>query len=176
MDHQKFEDIINEILDAARNTLTRKSEGYSNEDDRLHNFRTGAALNGISMEQVCWGMATKHIVSIRDMVMSGEIYPADIWDEKLGDAINYFALLKAITVEADDDEIVIADDEDEAISDDKPVMNIKMPRQSSGTILGVSYSPGEDSQARLTKKIEDDIHAQRKRDLDAIKRVAKDNK
>lgn len=100
MQNDQFNDVIETTLDNAKRTLTRKSEGYSTEEDRLHNFRTGAALNGITMEQVCWGMATKHIISIRDMVMSGETYDADIWDEKLGDAINYLALLKAITAEA----------------------------------------------------------------------------
>ena len=100
MQNDQFNDLIETTLDNAKRTLTRKSEGYSTEEDRLHNFRTGAALNGITMEQVCWGMATKHIISIRDMVMSGETYDADIWDEKLGDAINYLAILKAITAEA----------------------------------------------------------------------------
>lgn len=100
MQNDQFNDVIETTLDQAKRMLTRKSEGYSTEEDRLHNFRTGAALNGITMEQVCWGMATKHIISIRDMVMSGETYRADIWDEKLGDAINYLAILKAITVES----------------------------------------------------------------------------
>lgn len=99
MKNEVFNEVIDEILTSSRDVLTRKSEGYSTDEDRLHNFRTGAALNGITMEQVCWGMATKHIISIRDMVMSGETYDVDIWDEKLGDAINYLALLKAITVE-----------------------------------------------------------------------------
>ena len=100
MQNDRFNEVIETTLDNAKRVLTRKSEGYSTEEDRLHNFRTGAALNGTTMEQVCWGMATKHIISIRDMVMSGETYDADIWDEKLGDAINYLALLKAITAEA----------------------------------------------------------------------------
>lgn len=101
MRNEQFNDIIDETLDNARAMLTRKSSGYSTEDDRLHNFRTGAALNGVTMEQVCWGMATKHIVSIRDMVMSEEKHPEEVWDEKIGDAINYLAILKAITVEND---------------------------------------------------------------------------
>lgn len=97
MRNDQFNDIIDETLDKARAMLTRKSSGYSTEEDRLHNFRTGAALNGVTMEQVCWGMATKHIISIRDMVMSGEKHPEELWDEKIGDAINYLAILKAIT-------------------------------------------------------------------------------
>lgn len=98
MRNEQFNDIIDETLDNARAMLTRKSSGYSTEDDRLHNFRTGAALNGVTMEQVCWGMATKHIISIRDMVMDGEEHPEEVWDEKIGDAINYLAILKAITL------------------------------------------------------------------------------
>lgn len=98
MRNEQFDEIIDETLDKARAMLTRKSSGYSTEEDRLHNFRTGAALNGVTMEQVCWGMATKHIVSIRDMVMSEEKHPEEVWDEKIGDAINYLAILKAITL------------------------------------------------------------------------------
>lgn len=99
MEHEQFSQIISETLDKAEKMLTRKSEGYSTADDRLHNFRVASALNGLTMEQVCWGMLTKHIISLRDMVMSDEDYEEDIWDEKLGDAINYLAILKAITLE-----------------------------------------------------------------------------
>lgn len=99
MDNQQFSEIIRGTLSGASKMLTRKSEGYSTKEDRLHNFRTAAALNDSTMEQALWGMLTKHIVSLRDMVMSGETYDSDIWDEKLGDAINYLAILKAITAE-----------------------------------------------------------------------------
>lgn len=100
MKDEQFNASIDYTLTAANNMLTRKSSGYSKQDDRLHNFRVAAALNGCTMEQALWGMLTKHIISIRDMVLSGESYSDDVWDEKVGDAINYLAILKAITVES----------------------------------------------------------------------------
>lgn len=100
MHHTQFDNIIASTLEKAETTLTRKSAAYSSESDRLHNFRIAAALNDCTMEQALWGMLTKHIVSIRDMVHSNHSFASDVWDEKIGDAINYLALLKVITVES----------------------------------------------------------------------------
>lgn len=168
MKNEAFNEAIDEILTNSRDMLIRKSEGYSTDEDRLHNFRTGAALNGLTMEQVCWGMATKHIVSIRDMVMSGETYDADIWDEKLGDAINYLAILKAITVEK-------KSPSDESLADlREKLTGSRHPSEESAQITIT-----RDGDAFLTNQnafstgIE---YTQRQRDLDSIKRVADKNK
>lgn len=166
MQNDRFNDLIETTLDSAKRTLTRKSEGYSTEEDRLHNFRTGAALNGTTMEQVCWGMATKHIISIRDMVMSGETYDADIWDEKLGDAINYLAILKAITAEA-------STPSDESLADLREKLTgsrhpSEVPAEIAITRSGVTYVNDQNAysigvEAAMTNQ---------QRDLESIKRVA----
>lgn len=101
MHHTQFDNIIASTLEKAETTLTRKSAAYSSENDRLHNFRTAAALNGSTMEQALWGMLTKHIVSLRDMVQTGSTHSPDLWDEKIGDAINYLAILRAIASETE---------------------------------------------------------------------------
>lgn len=172
MQHHQFENIITETLDAAHKMLTRKSEGYSNDEDRLHNFRTGSALNGVSMEQVCWGMATKHIISIRDMVMSGESYPAEVWDEKLGDAINYLAILKAITVETSGSESdeTLAKLREKLVGGPHPsyeAAQIHVDKEGGVTPAYTNaYSMGVEARPQTQKQ----------RDLDAIKRVADRNK
>lgn len=153
MQNDRFNDLIETTLDNAKRTLTRKSEGYSTEEDRLHNFRTGAALNGITMEQVCWGMATKHIISIRDMVMSGETYNADIWDEKLGDAINYLALLKAITAES-------SSPSDESLRDLRKKLTVTHDEDILTRNQNL-YSVGVEA-----------VQTNQQRDLESIKRVA----
>lgn len=99
MRDQEFNESITNTLGFSQKMLTQKSSGYSTSDDRLHNFRTAAALNDSTMEQALWGMLTKHIVSLRDMVKTGHAYSTDIWDEKIGDAINYLAILRAIVSE-----------------------------------------------------------------------------
>lgn len=168
MQNDRFNDLIETTLDNAKRTLTRKSEGYSTEEDRLHNFRTGAALNGITMEQVCWGMATKHIISIRDMVMSGEAYDADIWDEKLGDAINYLALLKAITAES-------SSPSDESLIDLRE--KLTGSPYPSGPSPHLHITHGGDILTRNQNSYSRGIeHTQQQRDLDSIKRVADKNK
>lgn len=167
MQNDRFNDVIEATLDNAKRTLTRKSEGYSTEEDRLHNFRTGAALNGTTMEQVCWGMATKHIISIRDMVMSGETYDADIWDEKLGDAINYLALLKAITAEA-------STPSDESLADFRE--KLTGSRHPSEAPAEITVTHGGDILTRNQNVYSTGIEAaattNQQRDLESIKRVA----
>lgn len=101
MRDQEFSESITKTLGLSQKVLTQKSAGYSTSDDRLHNFRTAAALNGSTMEQALWGMLTKHIVSLRDMVQTGQAHSPDLWDEKIGDAINYLAILRAIASETE---------------------------------------------------------------------------
>lgn len=166
MQNDQFNDLITTTLDNAKQMLTRKSEGYSTEEDRLHNFRTGAALNGVTMEQVCWGMATKHIISIRDMVMSGETYDADIWDEKLGDAINYLAILKAITVEK-------KSPSDESLADLRE--KLTGSRHPSEAPAEITITHSGDILTRNQNAYSTGIEAamtNQQRDLESIKRVA----
>ena len=42
---------------------------------------------------------TKHTVSVYDMVNSGQAYAPDIWDEKIGDLMNYLLLLRTAVKE-----------------------------------------------------------------------------
>lgn len=167
MQNDRFNEVIEATLDNAKRVLTRKSEGYSTEEDRLHNFRTGAALNGIPMEQVCWGMATKHIISIRDMVMSGETYDADIWDEKLGDAINYLALLKAITAEA-------STPSDESLADLREKLTGSRHPSEAPAEIHITHDGGTfpRNQNAYSIGIEAAAMTDRQRDIDSIKRVA----
>ena len=157
MENEQFNDIIKSTLGDAKRMLTRKSEGYSTAEDRLHNFRTGAALNGVTMEQVCWGMATKHIISISDMVMSGDTYDSDIWDEKLGDAINYLAILKAITVahESDSDK-VLTDLREKLTGMNDMTVGVELQHASTADTTSYLTPPQTDQQ----------------RDIESIKRVA----
>ena len=168
MKNDDFNEVIDGILTSSRDMLIRKSEGYSTDEDRLHNFRTAAALNDSTMEQALWGMLTKHIISIRDMVMSGEAYDADIWDEKLGDAINYLALLKAITVEK-------TSPSDESLADFR--RKLTGSRHPSEAPAHITITHSGDVYARNQNAYSHGIEqTQQQRDLDSIKRVADKNK
>lgn len=101
MSSVQFEKILNRRLDMIRDVLGLKAKEYASSQDRLWNFRRAAALLGDTPESALLGMLTKHIVSIYDMVdaVSRNQYPLPVWQEKIGDAINYLILLEALIVE-----------------------------------------------------------------------------
>lgn len=104
MNSEEFEKVFDETIEKSRKVLVEKASEYATDFNRLHNFHSGSGLTGNTPEQVCWGFAVKHIVSISDMVAADERYePSKFslsqWDEKIGDALNYLILLRALIVE-----------------------------------------------------------------------------
>lgn len=98
MKSETFNQIVDAQLERCRNILCAKAKEYATED-RLHNFKIAAALEGAGPIQALSGMMAKHTVSVYDMAMSGETYPQELWDEKITDHINYLLLLKALVEE-----------------------------------------------------------------------------
>ena len=96
-----FNEVVENTLGACRDLLLNKNAAYNAGTDKLASFKKAAGITGGTQEQALWGMAAKHLVSISDMVKSGEIYPPDVWDEKIGDMINYGVLLRACVEETD---------------------------------------------------------------------------
>lgn len=94
----EFERIFDEQVDRSRIVLVNKASEYATED-RLHNFKVAAALEGKTPEQALAGMMAKHTVSVYDMAESGLAYPIELWQEKITDHINYLFLLNAIVRE-----------------------------------------------------------------------------
>lgn len=99
MKEKEFQSIFNDQVTYCERMLFRKGLEYAMENDRLHNFKVAAALQGETQIQALGGMMAKHIVSIYDMIGSNKTYSTEMWDEKIGDAINYLILLKAILIE-----------------------------------------------------------------------------
>jgi hypothetical protein len=100
MNKEEFEQVFDYVFTRSQATLVEKAREYAEDTDRLHNFKVAAALEGRTPEQALWGMHVKHIVSVSDMVRKDEeVFNADQWDEKIGDAINYFILLRALVWE-----------------------------------------------------------------------------
>lgn len=98
MNTQTFNTAIEDQIQRCKDTLIQKSD-YGTDTDRLHNFQAYADLAGVTLEQACGGFLGKHIVSIYDLIREGAQGTAstrDIWDEKIGDAINYLLILSAI--------------------------------------------------------------------------------
>jgi hypothetical protein len=98
----EFNEIAEARIEHCRNTLIIKGEEYSRDGDRLHNFKTAAAIDGETPEMALWGMLKKHVVSVRDMVADTErgIVPSKkMVDEKITDWINYGLLLEGLIME-----------------------------------------------------------------------------
>lgn len=81
-------------------TSEGKTAEYATED-RLHNFRVAAAVEGITPRQALAGMMAKHTMSVYDMCRAGD-YSLDQWAEKITDSINYLLLLWALVVDEEE--------------------------------------------------------------------------
>jgi hypothetical protein len=99
MKTEAFAEVLEKIHAREKNVLVKKAAEYAREDDRLSNFQKAAALQSCTPERACFGMMAKHLVSVADMVNDlekGIDTPMPMWEEKLGDARNYLALLEGI--------------------------------------------------------------------------------
>lgn len=101
MDHKEFASVFKKQMQRCEEVLGLKSAEYAT-DDKLHNFKIAAALQGLTPDQALGGMMAKHSVSIYDLIGRNDHISMDLWDEKITDHINYLILLKAILVEAED--------------------------------------------------------------------------
>lgn len=103
MTSAKFEDIINDRLTKCAYVLCAKAEEYAT-DDRLHNFKIAATLQNCTPVSALAGMMCKHTVSVYDLIRDyeqGKEISPEMWDEKIGDSINYLLLLTALLKEDD---------------------------------------------------------------------------
>jgi hypothetical protein len=99
MNAEEFDIFLEETFERIRLVLASKGNEYVANDakSRFHNFDISAAFKSESSEQALWGFVTKQLVSLSDMVKCDSTsYPIDLWDEKLGDVINYMILLRGI--------------------------------------------------------------------------------
>ena len=102
MNTKDFNEIIHEQIESCTSTLCKKADEYAT-DDRLHNFKVAAGLQDCLPTTALAGMMAKHTVSVYDMLRGleeGKSYPLELWDEKIGDSINYLLLLAAAVREA----------------------------------------------------------------------------
>lgn len=99
MNNEAFRDNLDTIHEKIETVLGAKGEEYATDNDRLHNFKVAAQVQGITNKEALSGMMAKHTVSIYDMIADGKYYSQEKWDEKILDHINYLILLRALVVE-----------------------------------------------------------------------------
>lgn len=100
MNSVEFDKVVEGCIDKIKSVLQKKSQEYSSDDDKLHNFDKAKDLMRCkTKEYALLGMLNKHLVSVIDLIEKyeniGKLPESDLLDEKIGDSINYFILLKA---------------------------------------------------------------------------------
>ncbi|MBR5823661.1 MAG: hypothetical protein IKY67_05930 [Paludibacteraceae bacterium] len=101
MTGERFNQITKERIDVCLKTLCTKADEYATTD-RLHNFKVAGELQNCTPIKALGGMMSKHTVSVYDLINdyeSGKEIPTSLWNEKIGDSINYLLLLTALIVE-----------------------------------------------------------------------------
>lgn len=99
MNSHSFVQVLNDQIEICQGMLGHKAAEYATDDERLHNFKVAASLQGIAPRQALAGFMAKHTVSIYDLCRAPVAAELELWTEKITDHINYLILLKALVVE-----------------------------------------------------------------------------
>lgn len=104
MNNAEFDKVVEGCIDKIKSVLQKKSQEYSSDDDKLHNFNKAKDLMRCKTKEFALlGMLNKHTVSVTDLILKYEkegILPDEnTLEEKIGDSINYLILLKACFLE-----------------------------------------------------------------------------
>ena len=94
-----FDECITCQVNHCLQLLVSKGDEYAPGKDRLAAFKSAAALQSCTQAQAAFGMLAKHLVSVADMIRSGDSFSETRWNEKLGDSINYLLIIRAIIEE-----------------------------------------------------------------------------
>lgn len=102
MTKEFFKTVLESTIDSVKETLGVKAMEYARNDNAMHNFDVGARITGRTREQVLYGFALKHHISIQDIrddIEVGKLPTKEKVEEKYNDAINYLILEKASVLE-----------------------------------------------------------------------------
>lgn len=98
MTSNDFNVVLNNRIQKIREILESKATEYATSD-RLYNFKRAGEINRKDPKEELWGMATKHLVSVIDIVEKRIPLTKYLVNEKIGDMINYLILLEALCIE-----------------------------------------------------------------------------
>ena len=92
MTNERFQELVKELRDKSMDTMLKKNAGYADED-RLHNFKVGAAITGGTPAQAALGYMAKHLASLQDKVRKNDFHDREDLLEKCQDIINYVVFI-----------------------------------------------------------------------------------
>ena len=112
MSAEEFDSVVEDRVNTAMRTMTSKGLEYAAGHNRLHNFDRASEMLSSTPEAALLGYLAKHLVSLHDMVESvDELHPDGslclidlpyaVWEEKIGDTINYLIWLDALVKSCD---------------------------------------------------------------------------
>ena len=103
MNTEKFEEVWTAQVAAEKAMLLERAEAYATNGDRLGNFYAGAVMNNTTPVRYGFGLVTKHIIALRDLVFklsdgkgTYTEKEATKFNEYATDIRNYSVLLKAL--------------------------------------------------------------------------------
>lgn len=102
MKAEEFDKVLSARIDKINSSLKSKATEYASNNDRLYNFKEGAKVLRSNKFHTLLAYLTKHIVSVYDLAEKagqGQATPKPVYEEKIGDAINYLILLEAMLAE-----------------------------------------------------------------------------
>ena len=99
MNSQEFNEIVKQTERLVEKTLIKKQDEYNLDKDRLSFFKHNAQFLDKTPEEALWAMASKHFISLTDMINSKQAFAEETFDEKIVDAINYLILLKGLVLD-----------------------------------------------------------------------------
>lgn len=128
MDTERFNDLVKEIRESSLDTLTKKNANYATAEDRLHNFKVGAAITGGTPAQAALGYMAKHLAYLQDKVARNDFHDREDLKEKIQDSINYLVLIWCC-----------ANEEREKYTTESAAPNISQSRDWYNSIGGNEY-------------------------------------
>lgn len=100
MNIKDFNQIVTETVESTARLLMTKGTEYAGNDDRLSNFKRGAALTGITPLQVALIYLSKHYDALATYIRNDASGMQQILSEpiegRIDDIINYCFLIKGL--------------------------------------------------------------------------------
>ncbi len=99
---EKFDTNFQDTINRINHIISVKGKEYRRNNDPFHNFNQGSIITGNPREDIIWGFALKHFISIQDIkhdLKNGIIPTKEAVEEKYTDLIIYLIIEKLSILE-----------------------------------------------------------------------------
>ena len=93
---EEFERYFEARVQKCRETLIQKAKEYASDSDKMRNFNVVGRMLNIPPEQVAFHFMMKHFESLYEIIFNEREVSEQMWDEKVGDLLNYWFLIDAM--------------------------------------------------------------------------------